>query len=79
MPGKAARAQAASQAISNSLLGKTVTHFAEEPRSSGAATPLRMQVLVQAGAYVKDDACRALILLVVNAAQVTKCMAWATT
>jgi AP-1 complex subunit gamma-1 len=26
-------------------------------------------VLVQAGAYVKDDACRALILLVVNAAQ----------
>jgi len=27
------------------------------------------QVLVQAGAYVKDDACRALILLVVNAAQ----------
>ena len=29
----------------------------------------RLQVLVQAGAYVKDDACRALILLVVNAAQ----------
>ncbi|KAI7839019.1 hypothetical protein COHA_007161 [Chlorella ohadii] len=28
-----------------------------------------LQVLVQAGAYVKDDACRALILLVVNAAQ----------
>jgi hypothetical protein len=27
------------------------------------------QVLVQAGAYVKDDACRALILLVVNAGQ----------
>ena len=26
-------------------------------------------MLVQAGAYVKDDACRALILLVVNAAQ----------
>lgn len=34
--------------------------------SAGAPT----QVLVQAGAYVKDDACRALILLVVNAAQV---------
>lgn len=28
-----------------------------------------LQVLVQAGAYVKDDACRALILLVVNATQ----------
>ena len=34
-----------------------------------APLPFLLQVLVQAGAYVKDDACRALILLVVNAAQ----------
>ena len=33
------------------------------------APPPALQVLVQAGAYVKDDACRHLILLVVNAAQ----------
>lgn len=44
------------------------SRFAAHSRCAPPRLP-PLQVLVQAGAHVKDDACRALILLVVNAAQ----------